>query len=83
MGMNNKQRKTRKPRFLTQNPKKYLKQVDDVMTDKALTAEQRTHALNGIWRDSMRQFGYYGDSFRMIDKAVSEALEQCEKCGEV
>lgn len=33
----NRQRKTRKPHSLKQNPKKYLTQIDAVMTDKAIT----------------------------------------------
>lgn len=72
-----RQKKTRKPRFLTQPPTRYIKQVDAIMLDSEFTAEQKAHALNGVWRDAMRQLGYYDDTFRKIDRAVNEALKTC------
>lgn len=73
-----KQKKTRKPKFISQSPTRYLQQVDAVMEDDALSGDQRIHALNNIRRDSMRQYGYFTDGFRKIDKAITEALKACE-----
>ena len=72
-----------KPRFLTQSPKQYLTQIDSVMLDRELSIEQKKHAINSIRRESLRTYGFYHDAFKQIDRAISEALEQCEKCGEV
>lgn len=67
--------KRRKLRFVTQSPTKYLQQIDSVMTDQALTQEERTHALNNILRDSLRTYGFFTDAYRMIDRAINEALK--------
>ena len=76
MGVDRNRKK--KTKFISQSPIRFLQQVDSVMWDEELTADQRIHALNSIRRDSMRQFGYFTDGFRKIDKAITEALKACE-----
>ena len=70
-----KQKKTRKPKFISQSPTRYLQQVDSVMWDEELTADQRKHALNNIRRDALRTYGFHSDEFGRIDRAINEALK--------
>lgn len=79
---NTNKNRRKKPKFISQSPIRFLQQVDSVMWDEELTADQRIHALDNIRRDSMRQYGYFTDGFRKIDKAITEALKDCKKCGE-
>ena len=67
--------KRRKLRFVTQSPTKYLQQVDSVMWDDELTADQRKHALNNVKRDALRTYGFHSDEFGRIDRAINEALK--------
>ena len=75
---NTNKNRRKKPKFISQSPIRFLQQVDAVMEDDALSGDQRIHALNNIRRDSMRQYGYFTDGFRKIDKAITEALKACE-----
>lgn len=79
MGADRKQDRNRKkkPKFISQSPTRYLQQVDSVMWDEELTADQRIHALNSIRRDSMRQYGFYSDGYERIERAITAALREC------